>query len=420
MSTADTTQSSPFDRIRLRHVALGTAVVVLVALAFWLAALLRYVLMTVFLGIVLATALRPVVARLREGHMPRYVAASAALLLLILGAAGIGVLIVPLVIDQGSALSQLVPEAYASLREELVNSPYRVVRQFGRQFSEPQPVPEGTTAQVLAAHAGEWLPQVGYVAFLTLSVLAVTYYWLLYRERSIRELLLLLPMEQREGIEAVWLRIEERLGGFLRGQVILALATGGLSLAGYWLVGTPFPLLMALIAGLLELVPYVGPFIAGGVATAIAFTVSPAVGLGTLIVAIIIQQAENIYLAPRVMDKTVGVAPVVTLLAFVGFAALFGWAGVLLAIPLAATLQVLFSEWMQRRAGAMIEEPVQGRSRLDRLRYQLRDLAQDLHRHIRTKEVEVARDADRAEEEIEQVLSELEGLIGQANNGSRP
>ncbi|HWQ14727.1 MAG TPA: AI-2E family transporter [Roseiflexaceae bacterium] len=417
MTTPETLQPGPLERVQLRDVARGTLVVLLVVLAFALTLMIREALITIFLGVLLATALAPVVGRLRDGWLPRHLAAAGAVLLLVGSGVGAVVGLAPMVVAQAAALAQQLPRAYDALRGELAGSPYRVVQAFGAQLPPRPPVERTALAETLVREAWGWLPQVSWWLFGTLAVLAFTYYWLLYRNRSIRGLLLLLPMEQRDGAEQVWLRIEDKIGAFLRGQALLALATGGLSLLGYWLVGTPYFLLMALIAGLLELIPFIGPFIAGAIAVGAAFSISPAAGLGTLVVAAIVQQLENIFLAPRIMDEAVGVSPVVTLLAFAGFAALFGLAGALLAIPLAAVLQVLFNEWMQRRAGAAVEEPVQGRSLADRLRYQARDLAQDLAGLMRAKQDEASGAADEVEEAIEQVLTDLEELLDRAEEG---
>lgn len=399
------------DRLRLRVAARGTLVVVLVLLGFALALMIREALITVFLGVLLATALAPVAAWLRAIRMPRHLAAAAAVLLPVCGlGAGVAAM-APILAEQSVALTRELPSAYDGLRDDLLSSPYRVVRQVGVQLPVRPPIEPGSLGESVADAALAQLPQIGWWGFGALAVLAFTYYWLLYRDRSLRGLLLLLPMGQREGAERVWLQIEAKIGAFLRGQLMLAIATGGLSLVGYWLVGTPYFLLMALIAGVLELIPYVGPFIAGALAVAAALSISPAAALGTLVVAALVQQLENVLLAPKIMDNAVGVTPVVSLLAFVGFASLFGLGGALLAIPLAAVLQVLFHQWMQHRAGATAAEPVQGRTRLDLLRYQARDLSQDLAGLLRAKEEEAGRDADAAEESIEAVIAELEALL---------
>jgi predicted PurR-regulated permease PerM len=412
MTTTETTQpTTPLERLRLRTVARGTLVVVLVMLAFALALAMREALITVFLGVLLATALRPVMTTLRAWRVQRHLAAALAVLLLVGAIGGFMVALAPMIAAQATALVRELPSAYDDLRAEAIGSPYRFVRQIGYQLPARPPVEPGSFGETAVSAVLASTPQIAWWSFGTLAVLAFTYYWLLYRDRSLRGMLLLLPMEQRESTEQIWLQIEDKIGAFLRGQAMLALATGGLSLLGYWVVGTPYFVLMALIAGLLELIPFVGPFIAGAIAIAAAFTISPAAALGTFVVATLVQQAENVFLAPKIMDKAVGVTPVVSLLAFVGFAALFGLSGALLAIPLAAVLQVLFHEWMLRRAGATIEEPVQGRTLVDRLRYQARDLSQDLAGLMRSKEEDASRAADETEETIEQVIADLELLL---------
>lgn len=413
VDSSSPTPATWWQRIRLRDVALGTITAILVVLGFALLIMLRNVLLAVFLGILLATALRPLMGRLRDGRLPRFLAASASVLLLLGVVAGFVVLMAPLLLSQVQSLYAQLPGMYADLRGRLVGSEFRLVRDFGLRLSPAPPLGAEPAPDQMLAGVMTWLPTVGYWLFVVLSTILFTYYWLLYRERSIRGLLLLLPMGRREGAETIWLTIEARIGAFLRGQLLLALITGVLSLLGYWLIGLPFALLMALIAAVLEFVPFLGPFIATGIATAAGLSVSPALGLSALVVGVIVQQIENIFLAPRIMDRAVGITPVVTLLAFVGFAGLLGPAGGLLAIPLAATGQVLFNAWLERRDAPDLVE-LEGRTRGDLLRYQARDLTQDLTSHLRVKEAEAVGPVDQAEEALEKVLADLESLLARS------
>lgn len=410
---SETSDTQPARRgISLRSTATATVTVMLVVLGFLLVLSIRNVLVSVFLGLLLATALRPVMSKLREGRLPSFAAASLAVLLMLSLVAGFLVLVVPLIVAQVSALLTDLPRLYADLREGLLASRVLIVRQIGYRLDPalPQPSGEGDEIAGMGDVLLDYLPVAGYALFVTLCTLVFTYYWLLYRERSIRGLLLLLPMERREAAEVLWLQIESRIGAFLRGQTLLALMTGVFSLVGYSLVGIPFALLLALIGAVLEFVPFLGPFIATGVAVAAGLSVSPEVGLGALLVGLVIQQVQNVFFAPRIMDKAVGVSPVVTLLAFVGFSALFGPAGSLLAIPLAASLQVLFTAWIER-SGAAADVTPAGRTMADRLRYAVRELASDIAGHLRQKEAAADGDADETEEALEQLLQDLDALI---------
>jgi predicted PurR-regulated permease PerM len=401
----------------LRTTALSAMVVLLVVLAFAALLSLRNVIVSIFLGLLLATALRPLMSRLREGRVPRLLAASASILALILAIVGFLVLVVPMVVAQSQGVIDSLPGLYDSLRMKMASSGVPLLRMLGARLADDLPFTGMIGDASLAEQALTLLPTAGYTFFVTVGTLLFTYYWLLYRERSLRGLLLLLPIERRERAEELWLQIEDRIGAFVRGQTLLALVTGVFSLVAYLVIGLPYAPLMALIGGVLEFVPFLGPFIATGVAVVIGLSVSPSLGVSALVAGIIIQQIENIFLAPRIMDRAVGISPVVTLLAFVGFAALFGPVGGLLAIPMAAMLQVLFRAWVDGK-GAPVEEATAGRGLADRVRYEVRDLARDLSTHLREKEDVVSADADASEDAIEQVIADLQALLGEGWDGT--
>lgn len=398
----------------LQSTALATLVVLLVLLGFALLLSLRNVLASVFLGLLLATALRPLMSRLQEGHVPRFVAASVAMLLLVGSIVGLIVLILPLATSQIGSISAALPQLYAGAREWMIDSRLRLFRQIGYRL-DPELSSGGPEFEGLFGPVLESLPTAGYLAFVVIATFVFAYYWLFYRERSLRGLLLLLPMEQRTGAESVWLQIEGRIGGYIRGQLLLALITGALSLLAYWVAGVPFAVLLAVIAGVLELVPFIGPFIATGLAVAVGLSVSTETALAALVAGIIVQQLENNVLAPRIMDEAAGVSPVVTLLAFGGFAALFGAAGALLAIPLAATLQVLFGAWLERRSSPA-DPAVEGRGSVDRLRYAVREMSSDIAGHLRAKDGAANAELDRQEEELERIVRDLDTLLAGEND----
>jgi predicted PurR-regulated permease PerM len=419
MTTNDQTTSNGGATRPIRQTALATVVVLMVLLGFALLLILRNVLVSVFLGLLLATALRPVMQLLRKARLPSFVAAAVSLLLLLGALGGFAAVVTPLVTAQIGAIQEAVPELYGQTRDWLVSSDLRLFRQIGYRLDLTPPDPAAELpADDLAAESLINLAQVGYVGFVAICTFVFTYYWLLYRERSIRGMLLLLPMERRAGIEQLWLQIEDRIGAFLRGQLILGAIVAACSLVGYWIAGVPYAFLLALVAGMLELVPFVGPFIAVGVAMAVSLSVSTEAAVGALIVGLIVQQIENNLLAPRITEKAVGISPVVTLLAFVGFAALFGPAGALLAIPLAATLQVLFQAWVEGRTRPEEVAP-EGRTMADRLRYSARDMAADIAAQLRAKEDSALAEADAPEEELERIMLDLDTILADESEERR-
>ncbi len=397
--------------MRSRDVALGTVLVMLVLLLFGLLLSIRYVLVAIFLGVLLATALRSSVTWLRDRGVARWLAAAIIMLLLIALVVGGTIALIPSLVSQTITLTGALPNLYTNTRDTLLDSSYRIIRQFGYSLPPALNTNDQGTSEAALVLVIEWLPEIGYGLFGTINTLLLTYFWLLYRERSLHGMLLMLPMRYRENGETIWLQIEDRIGAFLRGQMLLGGLIGLLSLVGYWLIGMPYALLLALIAAIMELVPFIGPIITTIIATAAGFSISLELGMYALVIGIVTQQVENMFLAPRIMDKAVGVNPVITLLSFVGFAALFGIGGGLLAIPMAAVLQVLFEFWIASRDRMIDETNVQGRSLLDRLRYQIQDLSQDVALHLRAKDDEVTPAADKSEEDLEDLLLSLDGML---------
>ena len=169
----------------------------------------------------------------------------------------------------------------------------------------------------------------------------MSFYWLTSREQTLALLLLLSPKAQRQRVHAIWNDIEFRLGAYVRGQVILMVMIGVSSYLGLLLLGVPYAPALALIAGITEAIPLVGPLLGAIPAVIVGFTVSPATGLLVAALYAVLQGLENNVLVPRVMSSNVGLNPLVVIIAIVAGSTLNGVIGAVLAIPLAGILQVL-------------------------------------------------------------------------------
>lgn len=413
-NTSNGGASSWWQRTSLKQVALGTAIVALTITAGGVLIALRYVLLLLFLGIVVATALGPLAERLRNAGVSRGAAAVSAFLIFIAGVAAIIGALVPFFIDQISTVTIDLPERYASLRGTLEDSPSRLVRELAGQMpSDPFTSINSENGVALGAQVAALLPGlVRGIAFGAL-VLLLSYYWLYYRALAIQSVALLLPIDWRGEAVELWNQIEAKIGGFVRGLAVLGLSIAILSFIGYSVAGVPYALTLGIIAGILEAVPYVGPFLTLLIATLVGLSVSPTLGLLAFVVANIVQLLENTIVVPRAMGKTVGVNPVVTLLALAIFSELFGLLGALLAVPLAAAFQVLLDRFVLSAPDPSQLE-IGGRDQLALLRYKTQDLATDLRQQVRSKEAEVTPEIDADEEELEALLVDLDGLLAAA------
>jgi hypothetical protein len=190
-----------------------------------------------------------------------------------------------------------------------------------------------------------------------------------------------------------------------------------MALIVYQLIGLPNALVLALLAGVLEAIPMVGPLLGAIPAAMVAFSIAPDKLIWVIVATIIIQQLENSLLVPRVMRKAVGVNPFVTLLAIFAFSSLFGIAGALMAIPMAAIIQLLLNRFVFHPS-AMEPEVSAGRDHASRLRYEAQDLIQDLRKQARLKkggsDLRI-KQIDQVMDEIETITTDLDALLAQPN-----
>jgi predicted PurR-regulated permease PerM len=135
--------------------------------------------------------------------------------------------------------------------------------------------------------------------------------------------------------------IESSLGSWVNAQLLLMLIIGLLSYIGYLVLGLKYAVPLAIIAGLLEAIPNIGPIVTTVIASLFALTISPLTALFTVIFGILVQQLENNFIVPKVMSKSVGLNPLVTILLIISGSQLAGIVGALLAIPLFLTIQAV-------------------------------------------------------------------------------
>jgi len=336
-------------------------------------------------------------------------------------------LLFPLIVEQGTTIAAAVPGYYQSLREWMVNYPNQMIVRLSEFLPATLPglEPVQQTVQQMLASAGQAL---GYMAsaakaiFMAIVILLLAFHWTLDGPRTIQSLLLLVPKGQRESISELISAMETKVGFYIAGQGVLCLAIGIMALVAYLIIGLPNALVLALVAGVLEAVPMIGPLLGAIPAAVIALSIAPSKLVWVIVATLVIQQMENSVLVPRVMRKAVGVNPFVSLLAIFAFSSLFGIAGALMAIPLAAIIQLLLDRFVFHPA-AMEPEVSAGRDYASRLRYEAQDLAQDLRKQARLKkggsDLRI-KQTDQVMDEIEAITTDLDSLLAQVNTSGAP
>ena len=163
----------------------------------------------------------------------------------------------------------------------------------------------------------------------------------------------LLPIKYQELFKNFIASSQREIGDWGRGMLVLCLFVGVLTYIGLSVLGVNFALTLALIAGLTELVPYIGPWLGGVPAVMIAFLHSPALALGVIVLYIVIQQIQNILVTPYVMHRAVGIDPLVVILVLLIGGKVAGPLGMILAVPMATIISILFKEYSKYKKVAM-------------------------------------------------------------------
>ena len=318
--------------------------VIAVALALWK---LRLLVALLFLAFVVAAAMRPGVDWLGKRGIPRAVGIGVHYLAFVGFLALLLWLAVPRALDQvAAALGGDVPTTQQELRtatERTTGITHSVLERIQHWLAE-LPGPGGLIDPAL-----HWTQLGLEIAFAIFFTLAAAAYWIFERDRAIALLVAVLPTSRRRLVSDTWRLIELKLGAYVRGQLLLIVFVGTVLSIAFWLIGLPYWLLLGVYAGVVEIIPIVGPLIAGAAAVGVGLSVSWHHALAAGLVVLVVRQLEDYVVIPRVLGHAVGLSPLFVLVSVAATALLFGEATILLAIPLAAVIATLFDVFVLNR-----------------------------------------------------------------------
>jgi predicted PurR-regulated permease PerM len=318
------------------RVALSTLIVIAIvalALALWK---VKLVLALVFLAFILAAALRPGIDRLGRAGVPR----GLGLVIHYLAIAGLLTValwfVVPRAVDQvqnalgGSTQAQIHQEAANSkgIKHEVLTAIDKRLRQVPKASELLHPAVQ-VTLKVFEVVLGLFF------------VLASAAYWIFERDRAVDFVTSLLPRPRRKKVRDTWDLIDLKLGAFVRGQALLIVLVGTVLSGAFWAIGLPYFILIGAFAGLVEIVPVIGPIAAGTLAVAVGATESWHMALAAGICVLGVRLLEDYLIVPKVLGEAVGLSPLLVLVSVTAVGILFGGFAVILAVPLVAVLVTL-------------------------------------------------------------------------------
>jgi len=297
----------------------------------WLLVQIKEIALLIFVSLMLSLALSPFVEFLEKRKIPRGLAVLIIYIIIVSIVALIGAVALPPIISQTTRFIKSFPQIISSLGSTPILN--KVTTDLNNFLAEQL---MGASGNVIRVTVGAFS---GILAVFSLMVF--TAYLLLDLDNLREAFLFFLPAKPRKEIAEVLKEIEYKLGGWLRGQFILMCIVGGATYVGLLLLGIKYAAPLALIAGLLEVVPMLGPIISAVPGIIVGFSISPVTGLGVLALYLAIQQLENNIIVPKVMQKTVGFSPLITLLALLIGGKLFGVVGALLSVPLTLIIVII-------------------------------------------------------------------------------
>jgi len=427
------TTSSPLNallqQIRLRDVVIATLTIAGLVLALFLAYRFAYILLSLVIAIMLYLAVRPLVEWLYRLGVSKQVGVIVGYGLMVAFVVGFLVLLIPMMLGQVRTITARLPEYYTLLKSLMAQSNIALL-QLALSYLPPELdlarlpqllLPTSTDSAATEAGPVASLSLYGLLTniFLVVAIFAMGFYWMRDRDKIIYQFLLLWPAAQRERVKQLIEEVDQKVGYFYQGQLLLCSAVGGVSFIAYWLIGLPYALTLGAFAFIFEAVPLIGPLLGAIPAILIALTISPTMTAIVILINALVQFLENNILVPRIMDRAVGVNPILTVLSIAGFTTLLGLAGALLAVPLAAIIQLLFERiiFHFRAPESSDDLPsaplpgVQERNQYSVLRVKAQDLAQDVRKQLRTANANVTAESAEFEEMIEAYTVELEQLL---------
>jgi predicted PurR-regulated permease PerM len=301
---------------------------VLFLLGLWFLYYIRGIIIALFIAFLLMTMMDPLVGLFEKLKIKRGISVLISYILVIAFFGGVIALIIPPLIQQTTNFIGAFPGYLSKL---------------------------GIKSSELGSISAGLLNQIGGVVNFTFSVfsnvisvvsiLVFAFYMLLGHPGFKSQLTNLLGNELGENIGRLVCLVEDKLGRWSRGELLLMLAVALGNYIGYLILRIPYALPLAVLTGIFEIIPTLGPIISAVPAVLIGFGISPLTGIGVVAVSFLVNQLENYVLVPKIMQRSAGVSPLVVLISIAIGAKLAGVTGAIIAVPLVVTLQAVIKEY---------------------------------------------------------------------------
>jgi len=322
--------------------------VIAIIAAIWLAITLKEVIVALLLAFILAMAINPLVDYFQKKKVPRTISVVG----VILAVAAIIFLVIRLIVPPfASEITGIINN-----RAEYVVKITGYLQHLSPQLRDNVSVFLNTSINSLGNLNVEGLVTSARGLFngiVEVILVLVLCFYLLQNNKGVEgAVVAYVPKQHQKRTLSIYRKISKKMTFWLRGQVILGLLIFVISLVGLTILKVDYALTLAVMAGLLEVLPVIGPIVAGGLAVLVALTQSPLLALIVFAFYVLLQQLENHILVPQVMKKSLGLNPIAVILAIIIGGKLLGFVGILISVPVAAAIGVLMEEFIKKQEEA--------------------------------------------------------------------
>lgn len=318
-------------KIEISHKTIIFTVLFLILL--WLVVEIREIIFLIFVSFILMSAFKPVIEMFEKMNISRVLSVIVIYLILLASLAFMGSSVLPSLITQTIHLGNKLPEYLSTVLPVVKIDAQMITSQVGPLGENILKVTIGLFSNIITIF----------------TIFVVSFYFLLERQYLAEHLSSFFGKEQAAITIRIMEKVEEKLGAWVRGQLLLGLTIWLFTFVGLSLMGIPYVLSLSIFAGIMEIVPIIGPIISAVPAILVALTISPVLALGTVALFFAVQQVEAHLVVPMVMKRAVGLPPVVSIIALLVGAKLGGIMGALLSVPVLLTLTTVLTEYLHSK-----------------------------------------------------------------------
>jgi len=324
------------------RILIGAVIILLLAFLYWI----RSILEPFLLAAVLAYFLSPMVEFFQQKGFSRTGGIVLTYFIFVVAALLAGLYLFPILWGQLQVLLASIPEYTSQVQELLqgfynnyqrIDIPESVRQEIDHAIKQVETALTNSIGQVVNSILGVFAH-----LFNILMVPVLAFFMLSDEGRTVKKVLAMIPETWRARILQLWAELDMQLIKYLKGYLILSLTVGVLTSLGFFLIGLEFPVLLGLMVGIFDIIPYFGPVIGAIPALAVGILESKSQALSALVVIVVIQQLESNILSPKIISSSVGLHPLLVIFVLLLGNKIYGVIGMLLAVPFAITLRVLW------------------------------------------------------------------------------